>query len=373
MKRAPSFVGLFGKDNLEINETICAETVPSRLGALSPFLSAFGGAFTIWTEYFAAAEGGFAMLGLEYFKFEAVWSPVFLALMLLLTAGYFVLIGPGGGKWAPGETAPVGRKVLFTAGMLLLYVAQGGPVELLGHMIFSFHMLSMALSYLVAPPLLMLGLPPWVWRRVAGFLARTPLRRLKFLTQPIVAAVLFNGLFSFYHLPVVHDYVMLHFGVHRLYYLVLFVAAVLMWWTLVNPLPERAGVQGLKKMGFIFLNMVLLTPACGLIIFANEPLYAIYSDPNVWARAMGYCVPGDPSLLLRQFGGPQFFGYLPPDVDQQVGGILMKFMQEIIFASMLAYVFFQWYRQENRENAADEEEAETSLDAPLGTPPHVRS
>ncbi|MNJ62202.1 Cytochrome c oxidase caa3 assembly factor [compost metagenome] len=70
---------------------------------------------------------------------------------------------------------------------------------------------------------------------------------------------------------------------------------------------------------------------------------------------MGYCVPGgDPAALLSQFGGPEFFGFLETQVDQQVGGILMKFIQEIIFASMLAYVFFQWYRQENKEDEEDE-------------------
>lgn len=303
------------------------------------------------------AEGGLSLLGLEYFKFADVWSPVFLAMILLVTAGYFVLTGPLSEKYGQGQKTSAGKKLLFLLGIVVLYMAQGGPVELLGHIMFSFHMISMALSYLVAPPLLMLSLPVWVWRAIASFLVRSPLRRLKFLTHPIVAAVVFNGLFSFYHLPVVHDYVMLHFGIHRLYYVVLFVSAVLMWWTLVNPLPEQPGGQGLKKMGFIFLNMVLLTPACGLIIFAPETLYATYSDPNVWASAMGYCFSGDPAVLLERFGGPEFFGYLEPRIDQQVGGIMMKFIQEIIFASMLAYVFFQWYRLENREDeepSADE-------------------
>ncbi|GGH38135.1 cytochrome c oxidase assembly factor CtaG [Paenibacillus segetis] len=293
------------------------------------------------------------MLGLEYFNFVQVWDPVFLAVMLLITAGYFLLVGPLSEKLGEGQSIPASKKVLFVLGMLLLYLAQGGPIDLLGHMMFSFHMVSMALSYLIAPPLLMLGIPPWVWRVIIRFLARSPLHRLKFLATPIVAAVLFNGLFSFYHIPVIHDYVMLHFGIHRLYYVILFIAAGLMWWTLVNPLPDAAEGQSLKKMGFIFLNMVLLTPACGLIIFASEPLYATYSDPAVWAKAMGYCIPGDTTYLLSQFGGPQFFGYLKPAIDQQVGGILMKFLQEIIFASMLAYVFFQWYRQENRND--DEE------------------
>lgn len=309
------------------------------------------------------------MLGLEYFSFTDVWSPVLMAIMILITGGYFILVGPVSEKVAPQESLSALRKTLFVIGMILLYMAQGGPVELLGHTMFSFHMVSMALSYLVAPPLLMLGLPVWLWRRIIQLIERTFLYKLKFLAHPIVAALMFNGLFSFYHIPVIHDYVMLHFGIHRLYYAILFLAAVLLWWTLVNPLPERAGVQGLKKIGFIFLNMVLLTPACGLIIFADEPLYATYSDPVVWAKAMGYCVPGDPAMLLTKFGGPEFFGYLEPSVDQRMGGILMKFIQEIIFASMLAYVFFHWYKHENREDEEDMDGGHSAGEIPGDTPP----
>lgn len=284
------------------------------------------------------------MLGLQYFSFAELWSPLFLAVMLLLTAGYFVWIGPLAGRYADAVTVPFWRRMLFVSGMLALYLAQGGPVSLLGHMMFSFHMVSMALSYLVAVPLIMLGIPDFIWRSI---LRVNPFRGLAFLARPVVAALLFNGLFSLYHIPVIHDYVMLHFTVHRIYYIVLFLTAALMWWTLINPLPERRMASGLGKIGFIFLNMVLLTPACGLIIFANEPLYATYSDPETWARAMGYCITGDPSVLLQNFGGPAFFELMSPKVDQQVGGIAMKFIQEFIFASMLAYVFYHWYKKEN--------------------------
>jgi len=284
------------------------------------------------------------MPGLDYFSFADLWSPLFLAAMLLLTAGYFVLIGPLSSRFADPAPVPLRKRVLFVFGMLALYLAQGGPVSLLGHMMFSFHMVSMALSYLVAVPLIMLGIPEWLWRAA---LRVNPLRGLSFLSQPVVAALLFNGLFSLYHIPVIHDYVMLHFAVHRLYYAVLFLTSALMWWTLINPLPEHRMASGLGKIGYIFLNMVLLTPACGLIIFAGEPLYATYSDPETWARAMGYCVSGDPAALLRAFGGPAFFGIMSPKVDQQVGGIAMKFIQEFIFASMLGFVFYQWYKKEN--------------------------
>ncbi|MEC0373399.1 cytochrome c oxidase assembly factor CtaG [Paenibacillus chibensis] len=287
------------------------------------------------------------MLGLEYFSFSALFSPLFLAFMLIVTAAYFLVIGPLSERFEGAEPVSISKKISFVCGMLILYLAQGGPISLLGHLMFTFHMTTMALSYLVAPPLLMMGIPAWLWR---AFLKVNPFKKLGFFSRPVVAAVLFNGLFSFYHFPAVHDYVMLHFAVHRIYYLVLFIAAILMWWTLINPLPEKDKISGLAKIGFIFLNMVLLTPACGLIIFSTKPMYATYSDPNTWAQAMGYCVSGDPSKLLQSFGGPTFFNIMSTKVDQQVGGIVMKFIQEFIFASMLGKVFFQWYKSENKED-----------------------
>ncbi|MCM3784777.1 cytochrome c oxidase assembly factor CtaG [Neobacillus mesonae] len=288
------------------------------------------------------------MLGLQYFSFNDLWSPLFLALMIILAALYFVLIGPIAEKVKDSKNTRTSQKVMFLSGMLILYMAQGGPISLLGHTMFTFHMLSMALSYIVAPPLIMRGIPAWVWRKVLDY---KPIRWFSFLAHPIVAALLFNGLFSFYHIPVIHDYVMLNFAVHRIYYIVLFITAMLMWGSLVHPVPERDRGSGLHKLGFIFLNMVLLTPACGLIIFASEPIYETYSNPNVWATAMGYCVSDNTQLLLQKFGGPSYFNFLTTtQQDQQVGGIVMKMFQELIFGVMLAYVFFQWYRKENKED-----------------------
>lgn len=70
------------------------------------------------------------MLGLEYFSFAELWSPLFLAVMLLLTAGYFVWIGPIAGRYADSITVPFWRRALFVCGMLALYLAQGGPISL---------------------------------------------------------------------------------------------------------------------------------------------------------------------------------------------------------------------------------------------------
>lgn len=48
--------------------------------------------------------------GLQYFSFTELWSPLFLALMLLLTAGYFVLIGPLASRFEGSTAVPFWRR-----------------------------------------------------------------------------------------------------------------------------------------------------------------------------------------------------------------------------------------------------------------------
>lgn len=102
----------------------------------------------------------------------------------------------------------------------------------------------------------------------------------------------------------------------------------------------------LLGLGYIFISGLLLTPACAMIIFANGPLFAVYNDPQVWVKAMGYCMSGDPAVLLSQFEGPAFFNLMSPIDDQQLGGIVMKLVQEFINSAALYSVFMQWYRKE---------------------------
>ncbi|UVI33760.1 cytochrome c oxidase assembly factor CtaG [Paenibacillus spongiae] len=289
------------------------------------------------------------MLGLEYFSFEELWSPLFFFFMAALVILYFYLIGPWKEKHAPDEPQVTKfRKSLFVLGMILFYLAHGGPLDLLGHIMFSFHMTNMSLSYLIAPPLILLGVPAYLFRAVFG---KKFWRKLSIFMHPIFTLVAFNMLFSIYHVPLVHDYVMTNFTVHRLYYIALLVTSFMMWWQIVEPVREWSRLADVKKMAYIFANGLLLTPACALIIFAGAPLYATYSDPQVWAQAMGYCVSGDPSALLASFNGPSFFSMMKPVEDQQTGGIIMKLVQEVMYGAILAYVFKAWYK---REHADDE-------------------
>ncbi|MFC4776300.1 cytochrome c oxidase assembly factor CtaG [Paenibacillus sp. GCM10023252] len=288
------------------------------------------------------------MLGLQYFSFVELWSPMFFFAMSAVVILYYYLIGPWRLK-TDSTAAPAtrGQQTIFVVSAILFYLVQGGPLELLGHLMFTFHMVNMSIAYLIVPPLVLLAVPGFLWKQL---FSKAYWNKLNWLMHPIMTLVLFNMLFSIYHIPAVHDYVMIHYGIHSLYYLVLLLTSFMMWWQVICPVPEWNRLTDMKKMAYVFANGVLLTPACALIIFAAEPMYATYSNPQIWVQAMGYCLSGDPSRLLESFSGPSFFNLLGAADDQQTGGIVMKLVQEFTYGCVLALIFKQWYRREHRED-----------------------
>ncbi|MFD2673659.1 cytochrome c oxidase assembly factor CtaG [Marinicrinis sediminis] len=290
------------------------------------------------------------MLGLQYFSFEAIWSPLFLLLFIGVAIVYLLLVGPWSIRFKESEAVAWWRKAVFLIGLTLLYLTQAGPLSLLAHLMFSAHMFNMAVSYILVPPLLLIGIPAWMLRPL---LRIRVLQYLKFLMHPLLTMVFFNAAFSFYHIPTIHDYVMTNYEVHAAYYVLLLVTSLMMWWPIINPLSDEEQLSGLKKMGYIFANGVLITPACALIVFANEPMYNTFTDPTIWAEAMGYCVPAGQDWVLTQFSGPQFFTSMSALDDQQLGGVIMKLLQETLYGILLLYVFKEWYRNENPEKEDD--------------------
>ena len=56
-------------------------------------------------------------------------------------------------------------------------------------------------------------------------------------------------------------------------------------------------------------------------------------------------------LLALLLTGPDMFHTLPLLEDQQLGAILMKIIQEIVYGSILAVVVFDWARKERAKDA----------------------
>ncbi|KKI93769.1 cytochrome C oxidase assembly protein [Bacillus sp. SA1-12] len=284
------------------------------------------------------------------FGFRALWSPYFLVVMILITILYFLIIGPWRSKFKESTPVSTKQKLLFISSIAALYISKGSPVDLLGHIMFSAHMTQMAILYLVVPPLLILGIPVWLWKAMIYRPVIKPL--MKLFTNPIIALILFNGVFSLYHVPLVFDFVKTDPVYHAAMTIIIFFTAMFMWFPLLNTLPGWKSLTGIKKVGYIFADGVLLTPACALIIFASDPMYATYSEPQAWVNALALCVPAD-MLSGLNLTGPEMFNTLPLIEDQQLGGVLMKIIQEIVYGTILAYIFFQWARKEREKDEID--------------------
>lgn len=291
------------------------------------------------------------MIGnLDMFGFQALWSPYLLATTILITILYFYITGKGRHRFKDSEEISNKQRAFFLSSMILFYLVKGSPVDLLSHLMLSAHMTQMAILYLVIPPILLMGMPAWVLRKLINLSVVKPVFR--FISKPLIALLVFNVLFSLYHIPVVFDTIKVDMVYHTTYTTVMFFGAFIMWWPLVNPLPEEQRLSGIKKIGYIMADGMLLTPACALIIFADQPLYATYSEMTAWLAALELCVPAG-TLAGLDLGGPEFFNALPLVEDQQLGGVIMKIIQEIMYGSILAYVFFGWARREREKDEVD--------------------
>lgn len=289
-------------------------------------------------------------MSLEIFGFRALWSPYFFVILLFILAGYFLITVKFKDRFKKSEPLTKRQGVYFTLSIILLYFIKGSPIDLMGHLMFYAHMIQMAVLYLVIPQLMIIGIPNWIWRTL--FSIKPIKTAFLFFTKPLIALIVFNGMFSFYHIPLIFDVIKVDMWLHGAYTGILFLMAIFMWWPIVNKLEEHQTLNGLKKVGYIFADGILLTPACALIIFADYPMYETFSDPNAWAQALALCVPSS-TLAGLNLSGPEMFSNMSLVHDQQLGGVIMKIIQEVVYGYMLALIFFSWYRKEQEETDAE--------------------
>ncbi|TFJ94535.1 cytochrome c oxidase assembly factor CtaG [Lentibacillus salicampi] len=287
-------------------------------------------------------------LNLQIFGFRGLWSPYYLLFVLALALLYYLITGPYRHKFGgKGQKMPsVKQHFFFYGGLVLLYAVKGAPVDLLSHIMLTAHMIQMAIYYIVFPIFIIKGIPAWLWENVVNRRIIKPV--LKFFSIPLISLFLFNTLFSLYHLPVIFDFAKTSQVAHTSISTIILIAAFIVWWPVLSPLKEFDRMPPLGKIFYIFANGVLITPACVLIIFADTPVYATYTQQGAWLQALALCVPGGVLQGLSSgISGPEMFSPMSILEDQQLGGIIMKIMQEITYGIVLARVFFGWFTRES--------------------------
>jgi putative membrane protein len=251
--------------------------------------------------------------------------PEVLALVAVIEGAYLWALARLGPDSVPaGEPAATRRQVAsFTLGVAAILVASEWPIhDLAEHYLFSVHMVQHLLISLVAPPLLLLGIPAWLMRKVVS---PRPIRwAIRHLARPLIAMVLFNLVIVFTHWPVVVDLMLRHHPLHFVGHVVLFGSATLMWWPVISPLPEMPGLSYPGRMLYLFLQSLVPTVPASFLTFGTTPLYPFYaSAPRIWGI----------SVLT----------------DQTMSGLIMKLVGGAILWTGIAVIFFKWFRQEQTD------------------------
>lgn len=284
-------------------------------------------------------------LDVQIFGLRALWSPYFALFVLSLGVAYFLITGPYRGSH---HKPTIKQQLFFYSGLILLYVVKGSPVDLLSHIMLSAHMLQMALLYLAFPIFIIRGIPNWIWEKVIQFPVVDKI--FAFFTKPLMSLLVFNSLFAIYHVPAIFDYSKSSQFAHVLISLILLITAFFMWWPIITPLKEENRMNPLVKMAHLIVSTLIISIACALIIFSYDPMYRAYSSEGAWIQAMSLCVPQDVLTgLAPELSGAEMFSPLTTMEDQQLGGIIMMFLQQIIYGIVLAWIFFSWFSKKNLE------------------------
>lgn len=211
----------------------------------------------------------------------------------------------------------------FTAGVIAMYLAAGGPLhDLSDGRLVSAHMLQHLILMMVVPPLLIAGVPSWIWQALLR--RRGALRIGRFITNPLVALALFNGVFFASHLPEAVDLELSSWEFHLTVHILQVASGMVMWWLILSPINELPKLSYPFQMGYLFLQSLIPSVFAGVLTFANGAVYDAY---NV---------------------SPRFWGVSITE-DQQIAAAIMKLAGTFILWSFMGYAFFKWYADEEAE------------------------
>lgn len=219
-------------------------------------------------------------------------------------------------------TSPHDRR-LFLSGMAVLFVASEWPLhDLAEHTWYMAHMVQHMAYTLVAAPLLVAGIPAWMWR--AAFRVPVLARVWRSVTRPVMAIAIFNGVLLFTHWPAVVTASVGSEPLHLALHCLIVLSAVIMWWPVFSPLPEMPPISPPGQILYLFVQSLVPTIPASFLTFGHQPLYKVYAT------------------------FPRLFG-ISAMTDQLIAGLIMKILGGLILWGFIAVIFFRWGTREREQ------------------------
>jgi putative membrane protein len=238
------------------------------------------------------------------------------AILGLLYALYLIAVRRLGPRYVePGDRPVTTRQLwLFTFGVLTMVVAAEWPMhDLSERYLYSAHMVQHMLLTLIAPPLLIRGMPEWLLR----MLLRPFMPVARVVLRPLPAFLTFNVVLVLTHWPTVVTASVgsepLHFALHA----VILGSGLIMWWPVLSPLAELPRLAYPGQMLYLFAQSIVPTVPASFLTFGSRPLYHVYETfPRLWG--------------------------LSALEDMRMAGLIMKLGGGLILWTAIAIVWFRW-------------------------------
>jgi putative membrane protein len=261
------------------------------------------------------------------------WSPDPMPWVTALVAavGYLVAVRRVNAA-GPRVPIPSWRVAAWLAGLAAVLIALTSAVDVYAEDLLGVHMIQHLLLAMVAPPLLAMGAPVTLLLRIASPDVRHRLilpvlhsRVVRLVASPLVAWPLFAITMWLTHFSPLYNMALEDPVVHLAEHLVFLGTGVLFWWPVVaaDPVPRRMGFG--SRLAYLVLQMPV-NAAVGLAIyFAPGVLYAHYAT-------------------LQRRWGPD------PLTDQQIGGVLMWGVGDLLLLLAIPAVIAAWMRADMRQS-----------------------
>lgn len=237
--------------------------------------------------------------------------------IIALHGGYLLLVGPFRSKFPTSQPITSRQLTFWTLGILTLIVALITPLSLLADAyLFSAHMLQHLLLTLVAAPLMLLGLPGWLFDPLKEH--PTLLRFARWLCSPFIAFASFNIVFVAWHVPAFYNLALYSPAIHVLEHVSIVFLALVTWMPVLSPTKLIARLPLPVQVFYVFLQSIVGTGLGAILTLAKEPIYIFYVQAQrIW---------GIPALE-----------------DQVWAGLLMWSGAALIWLLALTIIFFRWF------------------------------
>jgi putative membrane protein len=221
---------------------------------------------------------------------------------------------------------PRWRQGCFIAGLLALAIAFSPPVGTLADQLLVAHMAEHLLIGDIAALLIVLGL---TGPMLAPLLRIRVISRLRVLTHPVVAIVLWGVNFYAWHLPVLYQAALRHDLLHAVEHATFLIFGIAVWMALLGPLPKPQWFSNSARLIYIIAVRLVGTVLANVLVFGGTVFYPYY-----------------------RLGDAHW--HISPIADQVAAGGLMMVEESLLTIGLFCWLFLKVAREgEQRQELLD--------------------